>query len=159
MFRQIRGTLGSHKADQQPRNREGPSTALQRSCPDALGWALFCKGWPCPCWLRHTHAMPGEACMLSSCHERPGLPWEVEPRIISCCSPGSPGPQRRLFWEGMHSWQHPGNEGQSVGWRYPKCQGRNHVLCNYSQSLTSYLVQLESHQVLFWVNEQTELTL
>lgn len=47
--------------------------------------------------------MPGEACMLSSCHERPGLPWEVEPRIISCCSPGSPGPQRRLFWEGMHS--------------------------------------------------------
>ena len=37
--------------------------------------------------------MPGEAGMLSSCREKSGWPWEVEPRTVGCCSPGSSGPR------------------------------------------------------------------
>ena len=62
----------------------------------------------------------GEACMapvahLSSCHERSGSPWEVELGIVRYCATGGPGPQRGLFWEGMHSLQLPGNGGWSAG--------------------------------------------
>lgn len=85
--------------------------------PSPLRW----KADAAHAWLGGTHPGRGlcdsvtPAAHLSSCHERSGSPWEVEPRIVRYCSSGSPGPQRGLFWEGMRSLQRPDNGGWSVG--------------------------------------------
>lgn len=101
----------------------GASIAVQRRHPRALGARAepslekcrlcTCLAWGHTSWERLAWL---QQLMLSSCYERSGSPWEVEPRIVRYCSAGSPGPQRGLFWEGMHSLQHPGNGGWSAGW-------------------------------------------
>lgn len=101
----------------------GASIAVRQGDPRALGARAepsLEKSRPCTCLARgHTsweRLAWLQQLMLSSCHERSGLPWEVKPRIVRYCSAGSSGPQRGLFWEGMRSLQHPGNGGWSTGW-------------------------------------------